>query len=102
MDAAMSPIVELDRIIRAARKFRMSAEFDLTPRRRLKTTVSSYSINGTPHWSLSMTEETARRSDGRVVHVADVVDAMRQVASSYPKATLRPDAVQVIIGKGPT
>jgi hypothetical protein len=102
MDAARSPIEELAEVVRAARKFRMGAEFDLAPGKCLKTFVSSYSINGTPDWWLSMDEETERRSDGKVVHAADVVDAMRQVASSYPKAGLRPETIQVTIEKGPT
>ena len=102
MDAARSPIEELAEVGRAAKTFRMSAEFDLTPGKWLKTSVSSHSSGGTPHWSLRMIEETVRRSGGKVVGAADVGDAMRQVAASYPKARLRPDSIALRIEKGPT
>jgi uncharacterized protein YjbI with pentapeptide repeats len=103
MDAARSPIDELAAVASAAKRFRMRAEFDLTPRKRLKTSVWSYS--GASRWWLSMEEETERRSVGNVVsgaEAADIVDVMRQVASFYPKAKLRPDTIQVTIEKGPT
>lgn len=102
MDAATSPIVQLDEIVRASRRFRMKAEFDLGPTRRLRTSVSSRSVDGAPHWSLSMDVVTMRNSSERVVDVADVGDAMRRVASSYPKATIQPDTIEVIIVKGST
>jgi Pentapeptide repeats (8 copies) len=102
MDAATSPIQELANVARAAKKFRLTAVFDLIAPKRLNVFLLLQSIKGTPHRVLNMTEGTEGRFDRTVInHPTDVVDAMRRVASSYPKARLRPETIQLTIVKGP-
>jgi uncharacterized protein YjbI with pentapeptide repeats len=102
MVAVLSPIAELVDAAHGTERFQMRAEFDLAAGRGLAVTIFGHRIS--QGWSCYLAVAERKGSNWSTAlfnNVTDLDDALRHVASTYPGAMLRPDALDVRATKGP-
>src|SRR5437016_1505854 len=104
MAAPTSPIQELTAAAISAREFWLKADFDLPGRAKKTLRVEVYGKPAAGGWAGNFVtgESTAKGRKWGGNDITDVESALRQVASQYPQATLRPDSVKVSVSKGAT
>jgi uncharacterized protein YjbI with pentapeptide repeats len=97
-----APLDELSKIVTAAERSRLEAEFD-RPTGRLSVTITGYRHDKKPHWYVAVYEYAGGR---RVWHPGNYVTnfrtAVKDVAQRFPGAVLRPGSVKVALTQGKT
>jgi uncharacterized protein YjbI with pentapeptide repeats len=100
MATALTPLQELTDAASASQTFQIVTEFALPDGSILVVFVYTTQNNCRRGGYFNVVNRGGGNLNRSAVAITRVEDAFRQVASSFPKAALRPDSVAVKVGKG--